>query len=83
MRPSEFKQCNGVFAKNQPQYFPLPVHHVGDEQGRVISCWLCGFRERLRILFTGHVYLSLLTFNHPLQPQRLSTKFAALTEKDG
>ena len=25
--------------------------------------------ERLKILFTGSIYLSILTFNRPLQPQ--------------
>ena len=82
MRPSEFKQCNGIYAENQPQYLPLPVHRVKAKEGEVISCWLCDFTERLKILFTGRIYLSCLTFNNPLQPQLPSTKFDPLTEAE-
>ena len=55
-----------IYAKDQPQYQPLPVWR--DEDGTVLSRWHCTWRERLRILFTGDVYLWQLTFNQPLQP---------------
>jgi hypothetical protein len=55
-----------IYAKNQPEYQPLPV--LRDEDGTVLSRWHCTWRERLRILITGDVYLWQLTFNQPLQP---------------
>jgi hypothetical protein len=36
------------------------------------------FRERLRLLFTGKLWCSLLTFNKPLTPSFFSTKKADL-----
>src|SRR5262249_5273129 len=55
-----------VYAKHQPEYQPLPVYLQRD--GAVLSRWHCTWRERLRILITGDVYLWQLTFNGPLQP---------------
>jgi hypothetical protein len=55
-----------VYAKDQSEYQPLPVWR--DEDGTVLSRWHCSWRERLRILISGDVYLWQLTFNRPLQP---------------
>ena len=69
-----------VYAKDQPEYMPLPVHKMAD--GTVLSRWRCSWRERLRILLTGDVYLWQLTFNAPLQPIMLEVerpKIAAQT----
>lgn len=71
MKPIEFSQQNVVFAKDQPEYLPLPAY---SRDGEVTSCWGMTWRERLRALLTGRVYLTLLTFGQPLQPQILSTE---------
>ncbi len=62
------------FAKDQPEYITLPSFRTGDPDGRVVTRWRLTFRERLRILLTGDLWLSLLTFNHPLQPVKLDTE---------
>ena len=65
-----------VYAKDQKQYRPLPaalVEYEGGERG-IISRWQLTFGERLRILFFGDLWLSLLTFGHPPQPQLLYVK---------
>lgn len=67
MKPIEFPQANVVFAKDQPEYQPLPAHRAPD--GTVTTCWSLSWRERLRVLVTGRIYFSQLTFNAPLQPQ--------------
>jgi len=69
----KFKECNIVFAEDQPEYLPLPAYM--DEEGLVISCWKPSLKERIKILFKGKIYVSMLTFNHPLQPIRLDTEF--------
>lgn len=61
-----------VYAKNQPEYLPLPV--IKDPDGLVISRWKLSFRERIRIFLSGNLWLHLSTFNHPLQPIYLDTK---------
>lgn len=66
MNPIEFPQQNCVLAKNQPEYLPLPVHKTQD--GIVVSCWRFTWRERLRILIHGTMWLQCYTFNQPLQP---------------
>jgi len=70
MKPIPFKEQNRTWAKDQPQYLPLPTHTT--EKGEVVSCWKLTFAERLKVLFKGKVWLCQLTFNDPLQPQRLS-----------
>jgi len=67
MKPTKFYGANCTFAENQPEYLPLPAHKTKD--GTVISCWKLTWMERLAILITGRLWISVLTFNKPLQPQ--------------
>lgn len=74
MKPIEFREQNVVFAKNQLEYKPLPALHLHDADGTVISCWGLSFRERIRVLFTGKIWVGLLSFGKPLTPSRLTVK---------
>lgn len=67
MKPIEFPEHNAVLAKDQPQYQPLPVFR--DQFGLVVSCWKLTRWERIKLLFTGRLWLMQLTFGEPLQPQ--------------
>ena len=67
MKPIKFPDMNCTYAENQPKYQPLPAHKTKD--GEVISCWSFSWKERIQLLCTGRIWLSILTFNHPLQPQ--------------
>jgi hypothetical protein len=80
MKPIKFKQQNVVFAENQPEYFPLPAHRT--PSGKVTSCWSLSWKERLRILFTGKIFWTQLTFNQPLQPVRPSLEFNEGTDDE-
>ncbi|MCB0042540.1 MAG: hypothetical protein KDE23_22795 [Caldilinea sp.] len=86
----EFAEQTVVFAKDQPEYLPLPAHRFADDpQGRIACCWRMSWRERLKVLWTGLVWHEVLTFGCPLQPQRLSTEKpdmsadTAMVEADG
>lgn len=59
-----------VFAEDQPQYRPLPAIKSAD--GRVTTKWKLTWAERFTVLFGGHLWLQVLTFNRPLQPVKLS-----------
>lgn len=74
MRPIEFKHQNIVFAKDQPEYIPLPALKIASNEGQVISCWKMTLVERIIVLFTGKVWLSLMSFNKPLTPSFLAVK---------
>lgn len=37
MTPKTFPEVNVIYAKDQPEYNPLPVYK--DSQGTVVSCW--------------------------------------------
>lgn len=63
-----------IYGENQPEYLALPALRHNDESGRVTSCWLLSWRDRLRVMWTGRVYLDLLTFKHPIQPQLMYTQ---------
>lgn len=60
-----------TFAEYQPEYLNLPALRFQD--GVVVTRWQMSWRERLSVLLSGSVYLSVLTFNQPLQPMKLST----------
>lgn len=64
----QIKEVNETFAKDQPEYQPLPAFVDPGPQGAVISCWQLSFKERIKILFTGKLWLSLWSFHNPLTP---------------
>jgi len=75
MQLVEFPEQTVVYAKDQPEYNPLPAHRVpGSDTGEIICCWKLSWRERLRVLWRGVVWHHILTFHQPLQPQRLAAE---------
>ena len=72
MKQIKFKECNITYAENQPEYLSLPTYKT--KSGEVTSCWKLSFFDKLRIIITGRMFLSILTFNNPLQPQKMSVK---------
>jgi hypothetical protein len=77
MTPIEFPQQTIVWAKNQPPYLPLPAY---TDDRETISCWQLTWRERLKVLCFGCLWLRQMNFGSPLQPQALSvdTPFSEL-----
>lgn len=73
MNAIEFPEQNTVYAKDQPEYFPLPVNRT--DGGQVTSCWSFTWKERIKILFGAKLFWRQLTFNNPLQPVRPSIDF--------
>ena len=39
MKPIDFVGSNCVYAKDQPEYLPLPVLRDSSPEVRVLSCW--------------------------------------------
>lgn len=58
----KFPECNVTYAKDQPEYQSLPALKMPD--GEIVTCWRLSIIERLKILFTGKIWLSVLTFNN-------------------
>lgn len=73
MTPIQFDHVNRVIAENQPPYLPFPVYSdlEASGEGRITACWKLSLKERLTVLFTGKIWHQILTFNRPLQPQKL------------
>lgn len=72
MKALEFKHQNVVFAKDQPEYIPLPALRLDSPEGEVITCWGLSLKDRIKIIFTGKIWLSMMTFNKPLTPVYMS-----------
>jgi len=76
MKVIDFPESNFVFAKDQLEYLQLPAY-VDEKSiiaGRVVCCWHLSLKERVLILFKGIIWQEMLTFKHPVQPQRLTVK---------
>lgn len=62
MKPIDFPQSTKVLQKPEKMLDtdcqPLPIWSDGKE---CVSCWKPTFKERVRILFTGKVWLSVLS----------------------
>lgn len=68
----DFPESNVTYAKDQPEYRPLPCKQYDD--GRIVFCWRLTFVQRLTVLFTGRLWHQVQTFGQPLQPQLLESK---------
>lgn len=69
MKIITFPEKNVTFAENQPEYLPLPAYRHDSKNVEIVSCWKLTVWERIKLLFTGRVWVQLLTFGNPLQPQ--------------
>ena len=78
MQALEFPEQTLIIAKDQPEYRPLPAwvgYLDGDKSIHCVTfCWGFSWKERLKLLFTGKVWHTVMTFNKPLQPQLLQVE---------
>lgn len=65
MKPTTFPESNGTLGGGpaatygtEDDVIDLPVHRNG---AQIISCWRLSWLDRLRALFTGRVWLHVLT----------------------
>jgi hypothetical protein len=72
MKPIDFEHTNTKFAEHQDQYTTLPALKIESDEGYVITCWKLTFFEKLKVLFSGKIWMSLMTFNKSLTPSFLS-----------
>lgn len=72
MKPHLFKGCNRVIGAGQDEYVPIPAQSFKNDPTQVVLfCWKLSWLERLKILFTGKLWHSVMTFGRPFQPQLL------------
>jgi hypothetical protein len=45
---------------------------VTEDKGIVVTLWKFTWRERLKIALAGRLYLTVATFNQPLQPVQIT-----------
>lgn len=67
MKPVEFVGQNVVFAKDQPEYQPLPAHRSQD--GIVTSCWELTEEEAAALAKSRRIWLQQYTCGGTLQAQ--------------
>lgn len=72
MKATDFDGSNVVLGEAQSEYLDLAAYRSHD--GEVTSCWKPSLKERFEILFGGRIWLRVLTFNDPLQPQMMFSK---------
>ena len=63
MKTIAFKYQTSIISSSNPEVVDLPVYRDNDEP-IIISCWRPSLWERLRILFGGAVWLSMMTRAH-------------------
>ena len=69
-----FKLPVTTFAKDQPEYIALPAHVGPPPDFMTVTRWRFSFTERVRILLSGDLWLTILTFGKPLQPVKLDAE---------
>lgn len=83
MEPVRFSRYNEELLADDPSIKPLPVLACTypDNTTEIISCWKPTFWERLKVLFTGKVFVHILCKQHP--PLYVSTDTKHIKEIDG
>lgn len=82
LRPADRAVVDGlesmevVYGAGQPDYAPLRALKAPD--GRIITRWTLSDRQREAVSRGADIFVSMLTFNEPLQPLQL----LAATELD-
>lgn len=71
MKIISFPEQMVIFAKDQPEYLPLPAYLHRDQEGRITCCWQLSWSELFQLLFTRRIWHTVLTFGDTLQPQLL------------
>ena len=66
MKNIKFKECNVEIAKDQEEYNTLYAYMDSEV---TVSCYKLSFKERLKILISGELWLGQANFCQPLQPQ--------------
>lgn len=72
MKSINFKHANVQVAKNQAEYRTLPALKLNDKVGTMVTCWKLTFWERVKLLSTGIIWMSEMTFNNPVVPRYFS-----------
>lgn len=70
MKPIQFDQANGL-ARYTVAGLPVPVLRNGAE---IVSVWRLSWWERLRLLFTGRVYLRVISPGRDHQPATIQVR---------
>ena len=66
MENIKFDESNIVIAKDQDEFKALWAY-MDDEV--TVSCYKLSFKERLKILFSGELWIGQVNFGMPLQAQ--------------
>lgn len=61
-KPVHFKQENCILKGDNPDINELPAYKDGVH---IVSCWKFPFLKRIKMLFTGKVWLVVLGTKHP------------------
>lgn len=69
-----FEKFETVYGADQPEFIPLPALRTSTAEAVIFSRWRLSWRERLRVLCRGDVFLLVMTFGNPLQPTLVSTE---------
>ncbi|MBE9490863.1 MAG: hypothetical protein IMY67_11255 [Bacteroidetes bacterium] len=72
MKPTKFKEHNTVI-KTPKDFYDIPIFAADTVEGHVVMCYGLSFWERLRVLFTGKIWISVLSYQKPLNPMFLGT----------
>ena len=73
MIPVQFPESNGVLARDQGEYEPLPIYSFNDAEGRIVFCCRLSEWEIDEIRRTRTLWIQQLTFGRRFQPIALST----------
>ena len=66
MENIKFEESNIVIAKDQNEFKALWAYMDNEV---TVSCYELSWKERLKILFSGKLWLGQANFGQPLQPQ--------------
>ncbi|MBO0947346.1 hypothetical protein [Fibrella forsythiae] len=73
LEATDFPERNMKLAEHQPEYKTLPALYLREPYGQFITCWALTPWQRVRLLRTGKLWASQLTWKDQFQPITFTT----------
>ena len=71
-----------IRAKDQDEYLTLPAYVADDEYTTMITCQCLNLWERIKVLFTGKIWVIEMTFGKPITPRHMNVNKWDILNKD-
>jgi len=69
-----------LVAEHQEEYMVMPAIFLHDNTGTILTRWRLTWKDRLKILLTGNIWVWMMAFGQRIQPIKLTADKPEVTQ---